>query len=330
MKHINTSRNAPSRAVFWLLIFCLLLVKQSVFAVVVPAYQMQAHDKAIEKIYKNIPNYASLNMGQRVAAISKFFLGKPYVLEPLGEGTRGRYDQMPLYRTDSFDCVTFVSTVMALANSNSLRQFKRTIVKMRYARSRISYTTRTHWFIQVDWNKNNHRNGYLTNITNQIRDQRGIQVAKIATAIIDKPNWYRYHKQDAIRLLKPVSAAKVQKLLQELRAKAKLMRKEKSAMLYLPLTRLFNKSGVANKYLFKQIPNGSVIEIVRPNWQIKQRYGTNLNVSHLGLAVRKGGELIFRHASSLQHSVVDIPLAVYLSHYLTSKTLKGIAVEKII
>ncbi len=104
-------------------------------------------------------------------------------------------------------------------------------------------------------------------------------------------------------------------------------------MLYLPLRRLFKADGQPNIYLFKQIPSGSVIEIIRPDWDLHSQIGTRMNVSHLGLAVRTSKGLMFREASSLDtigKTVIDVPLTNYLKGYLHSPTVKGINVQKII
>ena len=47
-----------------------------------------------------------------------YFKGKPYVLGSLGEGKAAIFDKNPIYRTDTFDCETYVSTVLALVVSD--------------------------------------------------------------------------------------------------------------------------------------------------------------------------------------------------------------------
>ncbi len=59
--------------------------------------------------------------------------------------------------------------------------------------------------------------------------------------------------------------------------------------------------------------------------------GTNLNVSHVGFAIRDNGELIYREASSEANKIIDISLAEYLQQYANDpdSTVKGIAVLEI-
>ena len=73
------------------------------------------------------------DLNDRLESVSSPFLNRPYLPNgPLGEGTNGKYDRGPLYRTDQFDCTTFVETTVALARSHSLRDFKKEIIHNRY------------------------------------------------------------------------------------------------------------------------------------------------------------------------------------------------------
>src|SRR5688572_7398635 len=77
--------------------------------VAVVPYDMAVYDHKITDFFNNQP--ISSDALLKTAA---FFLDAPYLLEPLGEGPDGVYSQEPLYRTDRFDCVTYVDTVLAL------------------------------------------------------------------------------------------------------------------------------------------------------------------------------------------------------------------------
>jgi hypothetical protein len=98
---------------------------------------------------------------------------------------------------------------------------------------------------------------------------------------------------------------------------------------YIPFTALFPENK-PNLYLFSQIPNGAVIEIVRPNWDLRKQIGTFLDISHLGFAVWHKGVLYFRQASSQYGKVVDVPLIDYLKEALISLTIKGINVQIVV
>ncbi len=301
-----------------------LLFNLGVYALNSQHIEEQA-DATIKQLYHTLHTMPNTSMGNRIDWISAYFKGIPYVLNPLGEGPKARYDQYPRYRVDAFDCDTYVNTVLALALANSLGSFQQSIKQIRYKNGHVAYLYRNH-FTSIDWNRNNQNRGVLKDITTTIIDKNEQPVALIATAMIDKPSWYQHKTLKIIRLQKGTKAEK-QKRLQELQKKGSKLEITESNIPYIPLTALFSKKNEPNTYLFSQIPNGAVIEIVRPNWNLKKEIGTALNVSHLGFGIWIRGQLFFREASSKEGKVVDVPLINYLKEALTSPTIKGINIQ---
>lgn len=267
-----------------------------------------------------------------------YFLNQPYLLEPIGEGENGKYSQEPLYRTDKFDCVSFVDTVLALIHANNLAEFEKNNLMIRYAKAQPIYSNRTDWFTDLEWIPNARSLGWLQNATDAIVDEQHKPIVLTAKTTIDKPNWYKVKPLKIMHLLEPLPGKdQINALLVELQAEGAKFTPQTSELSYLPLTKLFNADGDANNYIFDQIPSGSVVAIVRPDWPIRDEfpgfphgYGTNLNVSHLGIVARIGKDLMFYNASSLHQKVECEPLQQYLKKYIDSPTIKGIHVEKII
>lgn len=265
----------------------------------------------------------------RLNAISSAFLNKPYMLWPLGEGVNGDYDQFPLYRTDAFDCLTFVETVLAIALSRDLTSFTQSMNGIRYQKGIVSFVTRNH-FTELDWNINNQRLGILKDITATIHDEHHHPVALIAQAKIDKAAWYQHIPLERVRL-SSASKEEQKRRLHRLKQSRQNLPIEDASITYIPLDQLFNHKQEPNYYLFRQIPEGAIVEIVRPNWDLVDKIGTHLNVSHLGFVFLKNNELIFRNASSLKGGVVDQPLIAYLRDALNnSSTIKGINVQVVL
>ena len=77
--------------------------------------------------------------------IGENYLGKPYILDPLGEGVAPDAD--PTIRFDAFDCTTFVETVLADGDVNKLN-------KIRYRDGVVDFLHRNH-FIESEWIPNN-------------------------------------------------------------------------------------------------------------------------------------------------------------------------------
>lgn len=283
---------------------------------------MATYDAVIREIYQGLAFQSFRNLGDRIAFISQYFLGKPYLLGALGEGVVGQFDQNPLYRTDAFDCLTLVNTILAITLSDDLKEFQQSLLRINYYDGDPKYHKRFH-FTSVDWNVQNVSNHFIREITEQIGD------TELAITEIDRPRWFQYRDYADIKLLKSVSDETCDQLLTQMRSFSSFVRSQKSELPHLPLTELFH-AGKSNNALFNRIPHGSIIEIVRPNWELRDKIGTNLNVSHIGFALWKENKLIFREASLLQKKVIDTPLKVYLQNYLSSPTVKGISVFEIV
>ena len=105
--------------------------------------------------------------------IGQEYLGAKYLSNPLGEGLPP--DSDPIFRTDAFDCTTFVETAMANGDVDVL-------TKIRYKDGQIDFLNRNH-FIESDWLINN--SDIVENVSAQYApvSQRAV--------IIDKQNWLK-------------------------------------------------------------------------------------------------------------------------------------------
>ncbi len=310
-----------------IVIFTIALMPTAIFAAeqinIIPPYNIAVYDATIKKLYVN------QTTNKRLEYFSAAFLGQRYLNGALGEGVEGEFDQSPLYRSDAFDCMTYVATVLALLNANTVPEFKETIKKINYQNGLVSYQNRNH-FTSTEWNPNNEKQGLIKDITVDIHDQNNRSVAKTISVYINKKAWYEQKTFSSIKLLSAVTPEEQQQLLERLRGLSREMSNQDSHVPYVPLTALFNKQGQPNEFVFDQIPSGSIVEIVRLNWNAKPHLGTKLDVSHLGFAVRTKEGLVYREASVVKNKVVDIPLAEYLRDYLNSSTVKGINVQLVL
>lgn len=279
-------------------------------------------------LYQQAAEVEGSDIAARIDFFSGLFLGRPYLLNALGEGNAGFFDQAPLYRTDAFDCETYVDTVLALALANDSETFKRYIRQVRYRNGHVSFIDRNH-FTCLDWNKNNQTQGFVHDITASIKSKNGKNVAVFAQALIDKPSWYQHFSIQKIRIT-PDDMNEKAKRLSLLKKKGRQLPKSISTIPYIPLSSLFDKHGHTNMALFNQIPNASIIEIIRPNWDLSKEIGTHLNVSHLGFAIWKNGKLLFRETSSKDGRALDIALVDYLRETLQSPTIEGINIQMVL
>jgi hypothetical protein len=113
------------------------------------------------------------SISQRIAAISRAFLGTRYIVDPLG-GSAGEKEHLVL-REDGFDCVTFCETVLAAARAHAPGDFKSELRRMRYRDGEIDWFARNHYF--AEWGHNNIANG----ICRPVALPGAVRVRKILT-----------------------------------------------------------------------------------------------------------------------------------------------------
>lgn len=259
-------------------------------------------------------------VADRLEVFSKFFLGLPYgVGGPLGEGPDGRYDQDPLYRFDTFDCTTYVETIVSLALSRDAGEFEHAMNNIRYENGEVDYLKRSH-FTDLWWIPRNISNGLLTDITRSIG---GNQVL-IARADINLPGWLKKIHPEEIRVPN-ASAAERSALLEELRSMHRYYTMEVAEVPYVSINWILK-----NPSWIKKIPHGAIVNFVRPNWDLTAEYGSHQNISHQAFLFWKGNVLYQRHAStSNPQEVFELPFLDYIKKFENHATLKGVHFMKV-
>ena len=258
----------------------------------------------------------------RLLSVSQYFLSCPYVLNPLGDGPLDLFDQRPYYRLDAFDCVTYVNMVLALSLSRDQDEFLQYAAKVNYASGDLSYASRHH-FMSVDWNTQNQQLGIVKDITADVLPG----FTQVAHAMIDKPKWYRHKTCADLHLSSLLAPEAMQRRLDQLHALADQVALVESHLDYVPLDILLQPKHWLD--FVDALPAACVVEIVRPNWDLRESIGTHLNVSHVGFAFKQADDVIFLHASQDQGAVVSCNLQDYLMKYVKHPHIKGINVQQI-
>ncbi|HJQ69110.1 MAG TPA: N-acetylmuramoyl-L-alanine amidase-like domain-containing protein [Blastocatellia bacterium] len=190
----------------------------------------------------------------RIDAVSARLLGSRYDTDPLGGGPDAT-EELTI-SLEGFDCVTYVETVLALAQSRGVEEFVEAVRHLRYERGIIDWRRRNHYMI--DWAEENERRGVIKDITagpDAVRKTRELAVVK------GLPN--KHASFDCI-----------------------------------PKRRI---NRVANG-----LETGDVILFVSAK--------KNLDVFHMGLLVRRGEELLLRHATRSRGEVVEQKLSEFLKN----------------
>jgi hypothetical protein len=256
---------------------------------------------------------------RRIEIQSAALLNLPYLEGALGEGTKGRYDQNPLYRFDYFDCETYVDTVMALALAKNLPDFKSKINQIRYKQGSVSFTQRNH-FPSADWIPNNKRNGYIHELSYLIAGQK----TRMTKTQINLRSWYDNLTADRIRIPYLSFQEKEARLFQLKKEGEALYGSKRVSISYIPVFDLLQ-----NSVLRQKIPTGSLIFFVGHDSYLSSRIGTPMNVLHMSFAIWNNGQLYCRMASSKAGRVLDVLFPDYLKTYLSLGTLDGISVWSI-
>jgi hypothetical protein len=256
---------------------------------------------------------------ERVARLSRHFLGRPYLLDPAGEGASGLVDRDPILPLASFDCQTYVETVLALARSATAQQTATELVALRYRDSRIEFESRLH-FPDSDWLPHNLARGLLRDVSAQVAGDYGLQLARTR---ITRAAWLR-------ALPNNPTQARNEYLRGAVPARVELERLARAANDAWGEVHYIGKAALRDPAVLARIPAGAVLAIVRPQTSLHGRVGSRQNVSHLGFAIYTDAGLVYRHASSARRrAVIDVSLVEYLARMSTTRTFAGIAVYAI-
>jgi hypothetical protein len=265
-----------------------------------------------------IPQLSMYSTPDKIALFSNVLVGKPYQTEPLGEGDLGEYSQAPLFRFDRFDCETFVDIVLALSYAKQDSDFLPTINHIRYYNGEVSFATRNH-FTDVDWIPNNIAAGFIYNITDKVAGT--LLPLQTQTVYINKQEWYAHLPLSRIKI-NGLTVGQKQFLLEKLRMQGQYLQNKSVSTRYL----LARDILAHENDIFKRIPQGAIIFIIRPNYPFLQRIDTELSIAHMGFAIRDKQQLYFRHASSMYKKVVNVPFQQYLQFISKQDKANGILI----
>ncbi len=211
----------------------------------------------------------------RLLAASARFLGTPYGLSPLGEGTG--FDADPRLRWDRVDCVTFVEESLALALAHRPEEVLPRLDAIRYRDGRVGYETRNH-LMEADWLPANARAGFARDVTLALGGADAVSAEKV----LGEASW---QSPEARALALPASVHATGHY----------------GFGLLPLPHVGAHAG--------QFPSGTLLLVVREDSPSRVT-----RVSHLGLVVQDGGHTYLRHATSVgQRAVVDEELGHFLA-----------------
>ncbi len=286
-------------------------------ALLLPSFAHADDQTEIESILAKL-NSASSDFSTRLESVSRYFVGRPYLSGgPLGEGASGQYDEDPLYRTDGFDCTTFIETTISLARAKSFPEFYQDLLDIRYFHGQISFTTRNH-FVELDWNPNNIAAGIFEDESSSLGSSSDHAVV---TQPFSKREWYQHMTLQDLKLPGATSEILNQKL-DQLHHEGDAFADVTSKLPYVHKESLLK--------LKSTLPVPAVLNIVRtlagtaPNTAVTR-------VTHQVLLVKQNGELRIRQASSKSSNmrVTDSSFDDYVKTLIDSANTVGVNILKI-
>lgn len=240
------------------------------------------------------------SLEDRLLLFSEILLDKKYRLDPLGEGKEGVYDKDPLYRFDSFDCTTYIETVLALALSKERDGFVSKIDKIRYFSEEKSFLTRNHFPI-YDWLSNNIKNGVVKDVTSLV----GAENYKTVEININKDLW--------------LSNKKIVFKSKNIESK-----KRPINLNYVPFLTLINKVNdktVLNTDLLSKLPRVFFFNLVLEPREDHPMKDIGIWTWHQGLILKKNNKYYIRHAHNSGSAVQELLLVDYLNRFVRSSDL---------
>jgi len=216
------------------------------------------------------------DVADKLRLASDAFVGAPYGISPLGEGSGEDAD--PRMRFDTFDCTTLVETSMALSMAKDVAEARRLLDVIRYQSGAVSFSNRRH-FPGAEWLPQLKELGFLRDVTRTLAGDE----TEVATKTLNAQVWNTRKKPTVLNL----PDARIPDVVVSLDV--------------WPLQKA--RAGA------KRIPPGTVLNLVRVDFK-----RIPVRVSHQGLVIEKNGKLYLRHAAQrLYHSVVDEPLDAFFA-----------------
>lgn len=209
----------------------------------------------------------------------------------------------PASHKSPLDCVTFVETVLAAMFTGS------TVNQIRYFQAPYSFLNRCH-FLSCDWLVHNKQRLKLWQPGTLLPHKR-------TEAVIDKANWLCKQPVLSSFAASPHFKARV---CAWLLANGFEWQPKAFAVDYLPLDivlRHFDR-------LCESLPPQCIMTIVRENWDLTERIGSFLLMSHLGVTFSLDDEVLFYHSSINAQKVTKTTLKAYLEFCQTLPQLVGV------
>lgn len=253
-------------------------------------------DKAIfQKYTEYIQDHREKPVETVLEKTAEFFLGTPYVAHTLEVSDK----EQLVINLREFDCVTYIETVIALAQTAksdnlSFESFANELQRIRYRGNIDNYASRLHY--TSDWVWQNEQNGILKNIS---KDLGGKKETKKIEFMSSHRGSYKHLKSD-------------DEMLEQIKEMENNINNRKG-FYYLPKNKISPKANL--------IPHMAMIGFTTSI--------DGLDTTHTGFTYKKNGKLTFIHASSAEKKVV-IDKKTLSDYCAPQKSCTGVIIAKVL
>ena len=248
-------------------------------------------DRELEKL--EAESSKNLTIQEWVIEIGKDFLGTPYVEKTL---------EIPgpeqlVINLQGVDCTTFLEAVVTLARmaemqEYSFEKFEKELEKIRYRTGKNDgYPSRLHYF--TEWIVDNQAKGIIRDITAELG----------GSPYPNQPSFMSENPQFYPQLSEPANVDKIRQAEAQIR---------QYAYSFIPKEQI--------QSLEKGIQSGDLIAITTPM--------ANLDVVHVGFAIRQNGRIHLLHASS-KNKAVEISALTLHDYLAANRGQSGIMVARL-
>lgn len=253
-----------------------------------------------------------------IERLTSQFIGIPYISDPLNDSDRR-------IRYDGFDCVTYVETVLAFSRAASEKNILGVMDQIRYKDGEVGFVRRHH-IVEQSWIPENIKKGLVKDVTERYAEQMQIQVHHAKSFADPKGFYEKLHFEELKKEYKVETREEWDILVQKMNNSNQMPDCLKGSNVSCPYLSI--QDLLQNPEKLKLLETGTILWIIRPNWNMKEETGTDLVISHLGFTIRAyDGSIRFRHATSNEpKKVVDVLLEDYLAQYKdpSKTTVRGI------
>ena len=256
----------------------------------------------VNDIYLHTPYGANLDIVQNVSTLEEAISNL---------ATKDEFT----FNDSVFDCVTYVETILSMLLTSQLAsnvdEFTSCLKSLRYNKGLPVFLQRNHFF-GADWIEHNSWCVTLSTVMHKYRTH-----AKQACTKINKDKWLLKHRVLHKVVNQKHSVDDIALLLKKINIDFLPIIHE---IMYLPLEFILKNWHNVQK----DLSNFFLVVIVRPNWNLQEKIGTNINVSHVGVGLKSDKDLLFYHASCEEKRVAKTTLCEYLEYCKSIPTIGGV------